>query len=97
MTDSCLDKLRIITKKNYARFVTKNFIKYMKKALSLILCSVQDHCTVSAPQEHRFILWLVAKKLERQGFQCKIIKGVTLLGLKENDELMIKWNKQKRP
>lgn len=97
MTDSCLDKLRIRTRKNYARFVRKHFVKYMYKVLSLIPFSVQNGCYISAPQEHRFILWLVAKKLERQGFQYKIIKGVTLLGLKDNDRLIIKWNKQKRP
>ena len=97
MTDSCLDKLRRRTRKNYARFVRKHFIKYMYKILSLMPFSVQNSCCISAPQEHSFILWLVAKKLEKQGFQCKIKKGTTILGLKENDKLVIKWDKQKRP
>jgi hypothetical protein len=97
MTDRCLDKLRRRTKKNYKRFVTKNFIKYMYKALSLIPFSVQNSCYISAPQEHRFILWLVTKKLERQGFQCKVKKGITILELKKNDELIIKWDKSKSP
>jgi hypothetical protein len=97
MTDSCLDKLRRRTRKNYKRFVRKHFVKYMYKVLSLMPFSVQNSCCISAPQEHRFVLWLVAKKLERKGFQYKIIKGVTFLGLKDKDGLIIKWDKQKRP
>lgn len=97
MTDSFLDKLRIRTRKNYKRFVRKNFIKYMCKVLSLMPFSVQSNCCITAPQEHRFILWLVAKKLERQGFQYKITKGRNLLGLKGKDGLIIKWNKNKTP
>lgn len=57
--------------------------------------SVQNSCYISAPQEHRFILWLVAKKLERQGFQYKIKRGISILGLEENDKLVIKWDKNK--
>lgn len=95
VTDSCLDKLRKRTRKNYKRFVRKNFIKYMFKALSLIPFSVQNCCCISAPQEHRFILWLVAKKIEKQGFQCKSTKGISILELKKNDELLIKWDKNK--
>lgn len=97
MTASFLDKVRRRTRKNYKRFVRKNFIKYMYKVLSLMPFSIQSYCCISAPQKHRFILWLVAKKLERQGFQYKIKRGISIFELEEKDKLIIKWNKQKRP
>ena len=92
MTD--LEKLRKRTRKNWKR-ETKTKYRYLMDIAKLEIenatsnyCRIERHCS----KDDYFALWLVAKKLEANGFNCELEKGTfTFSGIFYYDTLYIKW------
>jgi len=89
-----IEKLRKRTRKNWKRETRAKYKRLMYFAKLTIenatsnYCYIERHCS----NGDYFALWLVAKKLEAEGFKCKLERGeFTFSGIFYYDKLRIEW------
>ena len=94
MKDLEIEKLRKRTRKNWKRETREKFYFLMDVAKHKIKNATSNYCEIerSCKLNDYFALWLVSKKLETKGFNCKLEAGTfTFSGIFYYDKLTIKW------
>ena len=89
-----LEKLRKQTRKNWKRETRAKYRYLMDFAKQEIENATSNSCYIERhpSKGDYFALWLVKKKLERNGFKCRLEMGkFTCSGVFYYDTLYIKW------